>query len=168
MSRGVTRAVFYPLIWLANDKTKGFFSRKSFCHSGSQTLSVRNIPKFRDRASFCLPKHRPSAQKLFTVADGGGQRRTEHCYFVLLLIDANGSRLGFTLFRRKHLMKRIRVLFIARNPWDVWIFQTNCRGRGFSGMFYKLIEAHWSRVKIAVESVWKFLEIVQNRNGTTY
>ena len=31
-----------------------------------------------------------------------------------------------------------------------------------------LIEANWSRVKIAVESVWKFVEIVQNRNGTTY
>ena len=37
-SRGVTRAVFYPLIWLANIKTKGFTSRKSFCRSGSQTL----------------------------------------------------------------------------------------------------------------------------------
>ena len=30
-SRGVTRAVFYPLIWLANIKAKGFTSRKSFC-----------------------------------------------------------------------------------------------------------------------------------------
>ena len=29
---------FYPLIWLANIKTKGFTSRKSFCRSGSQTL----------------------------------------------------------------------------------------------------------------------------------
>ena len=38
MSRGVTQAVFYPLVWLANDKTKGFASRKSFCRSGSRTL----------------------------------------------------------------------------------------------------------------------------------
>ena len=37
-SRGVTRAVFYPLIWLAYIKTKGFTSRKSFCRSGSRTL----------------------------------------------------------------------------------------------------------------------------------
>ena len=37
-SRGVTRAVFYPFIWLANIKTKGFTSRKSFCRSGWQTL----------------------------------------------------------------------------------------------------------------------------------
>ena len=38
MSRGVTLAVFYPLISLANIKTKGFTSQKSFCRSGSQTL----------------------------------------------------------------------------------------------------------------------------------
>ena len=38
MSRGVTRAVFYPLIWLANDETKAFTSRISFCRWGSQTL----------------------------------------------------------------------------------------------------------------------------------
>ena len=38
-SLAVTRAVFYPLSWLANIKTKGFTSRKSFCRSGSQTLS---------------------------------------------------------------------------------------------------------------------------------
>ena len=31
-----------------------------------------------------------------------------------------------------------------------------------------LIEANWSRVKIAVESVWKFVQIVQNRVGTTF
>ena len=37
-SRGVTRAVFYPFIWLANIKTKGSTSRKSFFRSGSQTL----------------------------------------------------------------------------------------------------------------------------------
>ena len=38
MSRGVTRAVFYPLIWLANEETKAFTSPISFCRSGSQTL----------------------------------------------------------------------------------------------------------------------------------
>ena len=37
-SQGVTWAVFYSLIWLANIKTKCFTSRKSFCRSGSQTL----------------------------------------------------------------------------------------------------------------------------------
>ena len=38
MSQGITRAVFYPSIWLANDETKAFTSRISFCRSGSQTL----------------------------------------------------------------------------------------------------------------------------------
>ena len=37
-ARGVTRAVLYPLISLANVKTKEFTSRKSFGRSGSQTL----------------------------------------------------------------------------------------------------------------------------------
>ena len=55
-----------------------------------------------------------------------------HCYSYL-------SRLGFTLFRRKNLMKRIRVLCIARNRWGVWTFQTDW-GRGFSGMFYKIFD----------------------------
>ena len=38
MSWGVTRAVFYPLIWLANDESKAFTLRILFCRSGSQTL----------------------------------------------------------------------------------------------------------------------------------
>ena len=36
--QGVTRAVFYPLIRLANIKTKGFTSQKSFCRYRSQTF----------------------------------------------------------------------------------------------------------------------------------
>ena len=50
-ARGVTRAVFYPLILLANVKTKEFTSRKSFGRSGWQTLfsggEKRRLPKKR-------------------------------------------------------------------------------------------------------------------------
>ena len=43
-SRGVTWAVFYPLIWLANIKTEGSTSRKSFCRFGSQTCEPGSTP----------------------------------------------------------------------------------------------------------------------------
>ena len=36
-----TQAVIYPLIWLANIKTKVFMSQKPFYRSGSQTLHFR-------------------------------------------------------------------------------------------------------------------------------
>ena len=66
--------------------------------------------------------------------------------------------------------KRIRALIIARNHWAV---------RTDSGPIAEvvaslawlarfLIEANCSRVKIALERLRKFVEIVQNRIGTTY
>ena len=66
-------------------------------------------------------------------------------------------------------MKRIRVLLIAgivgvfeySRPIAEVVASVACFTRF-------LIEANWSRVKIAVESVCKFLEIIQFRNGTTY
>ena len=58
-SRGVARAVFYPLIWLANITTKGFISRKSYSCSGRQTVffwgreaTARNTSAVRRLATF--------------------------------------------------------------------------------------------------------------------
>ena len=47
-SRGITQALFHPLIWLASIKTKGFTSRKSFCRSGSQTLLLGGEKRRRE------------------------------------------------------------------------------------------------------------------------
>ena len=62
------------------------------------------------------------------------------------------------------------ALFVARNHWSV---RTDSRliaevVASLAWLARFLLEANWSRVKIAIESVWKFVEIVQNRNGTTY
>ena len=58
-----TSAVFYPLIWLANIKTKGFTSLKSFCRSGSQTLFFRGREATTGNASavrrLCSPQPLP-------------------------------------------------------------------------------------------------------------
>ena len=55
------------------------------------------------------------------------------------------SRFHILYFKENISCKRIRVLFLARNLWGIRIFRTDRRG------CVCLIEANWSRVKIAVE-----------------
>ena len=140
-------------------------------------FSVRIIPKFRDSANWSRDTVQPMRRHAFVYQNvdqvlknfhSGRRSQTEHCHFVFLLTDANCTCLGFTNYFKENIWcKRIGVLFISRNCWSVWIFQSDRRGRGFSGMACKiLIEVNWSHVKTSLVSccqhpwtshIWCFL-----------
>ena len=140
-------------------------------------FSVLIIPKFRDSANWSRDTVQPmrrdacvyqNVDQVLKNFHSGGWSQTEHCHFVFLLTDANCTCLGFSNYFKENIWcKRLKVLFIGRNCWGVRIFQTDQRGRGFSGMACKILtEANWSHVKMFLVSccqhtwtsrIWCFL-----------
>ena len=131
---------------------------------------VRNIPKFKGRANRSRDTVQPMRRRAFVYQNIDPVVKNFH--------NSVRSRTNFKISLQYsssyHIIskKRIRVLFIARNHWGV---RTNSGpvaavvAPALIWLARFLIEANWSCAKIiAVESVWKFVEILQNRNGTSY
>ena len=126
-------------------------------------LAVRDIHKFKDRASWSRDTFQPMRRRACVYQQtnqniapviqnfqNSGRSRTE-----LKMSLQDSSRFYIEHFKENISWKRTGALFIARNHWGV---------RTDSGPIAKavaslawpaifLIEANWSRVKIALEGV---------------
>ena len=77
------------------------------------------------------------------IFHNGRWRRTEHCFFVFLLTDTNSTdRLGFHIISKKTFdVRNYEYYSLQGIHWGVWIFQTDRRGCGLSGMACKICDS---------------------------
>ena len=133
---------------------------------GLKGLTVRNIPKFKDRTSWSRNTFQPMRRRacvyqqtnqniapvLKNFQNNGRSRRTELKELTVLV---QVSRTFNNYFKENISCKRIRALFTARNHWGV---RTDS-GRiavvvaSLAWLARFLIETKWSRVKIALQRV---------------